>query len=141
MFRRVLIANRGEIARRIIRACAAMGIESIAVHSTADADQPFVAEATHSICIGPARASQSYLDMEAILQAAVQTEAQAIHPGYGFLAENALFARMVQQQRLAWIGPPPHVITLMGEKASAKEAAQRGYGLCGRTALGSAVPW
>ena len=125
MFRRLLIANRGEIARRIIRACDALGIESIAVHSTADADQPFVREATHSICIGPARASQSYLDMEAILQAAVQTEAQAIHPGYGFLAENALFARMVQQQRLAWIGPPPHVITLMGEKASAKAAAGR----------------
>jgi acetyl-CoA carboxylase, biotin carboxylase subunit len=125
MFRRVLIANRGEIARRIIRACDALGIESIAVHSTADADQPFVAEATHSICIGPPRASQSYLDMEAILQAAAQTEAQAIHPGYGFLSENALFARMVQQQRLAWIGPPPSVITLMGEKASAKEAAGR----------------
>ena len=125
MFRRLLIANRGEIARRIIRACDALGIESIAVHSTADADQPFVREATHAICIGPARASQSYLDMEAILQAAVQTEAQAIHPGYGFLSENALFARMVQQQRLAWVGPPPHVITLMGEKASAKAAAGR----------------
>lgn len=125
MFRRLLIANRGEIARRIIRACDALGIESIAVHSEADADQPFVREATHSVCIGPARASQSYLDMEAILQTAVQSEAQAIHPGYGFLAENALFARMVQQQRLAWIGPPPDVITLMGEKASAKEAAGR----------------
>ena len=123
MFRRLLIANRGEIARRIIRACDALGIESIAVHSEADAGQPFVTEATHSICIGPARASQSYLDMETILQAAAQTEAQAIHPGYGFLSENALFARMVQQQRLAWVGPPPAVITLMGEKASAKKAA------------------
>ncbi len=125
MFRRLLIANRGEIARRIIRACDGLGIESIAVHSTADADQLFVREATHAICIGPARAAQSYLDMEAILQAAVQTEAQAVHPGYGFLAENALFATMVQQQRLAWVGPPPHVITLMGEKASAKAAAGR----------------
>ncbi len=122
MFRRILIANRGEIARRVIRACDALGIESVAVHSTADADAPYVREATTSVCIGPPRASQSYLLPEAILQAAVQTEAQAIHPGYGFLAENALFAQMVQQERLAWIGPPPGVIRLMGEKSPAKEA-------------------
>jgi len=124
MFRRVLIANRGEIARRIIRACDALGIESVAVHSEADRDAPFVREATVSVCLGPARASESYLDMEAVLQAAAQTEAQAIHPGYGFLAENALFAQMVMQQRLAWIGPPPRVITVMGNKSAAKEAAQ-----------------
>ena len=122
VFRRILIANRGEIARRVIRACDALGIESVVVHSTADADSPFVREATQAVCIGPARAAQSYLDMEAILQAAAQTESQAIHPGYGFLAENALFAQMVLQQRLAWIGPPPRVIRLMGEKSPAKDA-------------------
>jgi acetyl-CoA carboxylase, biotin carboxylase subunit len=122
MFSRILIANRGEIARRIIRACDALGIESVAVHSEADRDAPFVAEATISVCIGPARPAQSYLDIEAVLQAAAQTGAQAIHPGYGFLAENALFAQMVLQQRLAWIGPPPRVIRLMGEKSPAKDA-------------------
>ncbi len=105
----------------MIRACSKLGIESIAVYSEADRDAPFVAEADHAICIGPARAAQSYLDMEAILQAAAHTEAQAIHPGYGFLAENALFAQMVAQQRLAWVGPPARVIRLMGEKATAKD--------------------
>ena len=128
MFRRILIANRGEIARRIIRACNALGVESVAVHSTADADAPYVSEATTSVCIGPPRAAQSYLLPEAILQAAAQTEAQAIHPGYGFLSENALFAQMVQQQRLAWIGPPPRVIRMMGEKSPAKDA-MRAVGL------------
>ena len=123
MFGRLLIANRGEIARRVIRACRELGIESIAVHSTADRDAPFVAEADHSVCIGPARAAESYLDIDAVLQAAAQTEAQAIHPGYGFLAENALFAQMVLQQRLAWVGPPPSVIRLMGEKDAARDAA------------------
>jgi acetyl-CoA carboxylase biotin carboxylase subunit len=122
VFRRILIANRGEIARRIIRACDALGIESVAVHSTADADAPYVREATTSVCIGPPRASQSYLLPEAILQAALQTESQAIHPGYGFLAENALFAQMVKQARIAWIGAPPGVIRLMGEKSPAKDA-------------------
>jgi acetyl-CoA carboxylase, biotin carboxylase subunit len=122
MFKRLLIANRGEIARRVIRACKKLGVESIAVYSEADRDAPFVAEADHAICIGPARAAQSYLDMEAILAAAVQTEAQAIHPGYGFLAENALFAQMVAQQRLAWVGPPARVIRAMGEKAMAKDS-------------------
>ncbi len=124
MFRRILIANRGEIARRIIRACDALGIESVAVHSEADRDAPFVREATTSVCVGPSRASESYLDMEALLQAAAQTEAQAIHPGYGFLAENAHFAQMVMQQRLAWIGPPAGVIAVMGNKSAAKEAAE-----------------
>ncbi len=122
MFGRLLIANRGEIARRIIRACRGLGIESIAVYSEADRDAPFVREATHSLCIGPAKAAHSYLAIESILQAAVQTEAQAIHPGYGFLAENPLFAQMCLQQRLGWVGPPPRVIRLMGEKASAKAA-------------------
>ena len=106
----------------MIRACRGLGIESVAVYSTADKDALFVAEADRAVCIGPARASQSYLNMEAILEAAIQSDAQAIHPGYGFLSENALFAQMVLQQRLAWIGPPPSVIRKMGEKAAAKSA-------------------
>jgi len=124
MFGRVLIANRGEIARRVIRACSELDIESVAVYSEPDHDAPFVREADHSVCIGPARASDSYLNMEAILAAAAQTRSQAIHPGYGFLSENALFAQMVLQQRLAWIGPPPSLIRKMGEKSSAKAVAQ-----------------
>jgi acetyl-CoA carboxylase biotin carboxylase subunit len=124
VFGTLLIANRGEIARRVIRACRGLGIESVAVYSTADSEALFVAEADRAVCIGPARASESYLNMEAILEAALQTEAQAIHPGYGFLSENALFAQMVQQQRLAWIGPPPSVIRMMGEKAAAKVAME-----------------
>ncbi len=124
MFARVLIANRGEIARRVIRACAELAIESVAVYSEPDRDAPFVREADHRVCIGPARASDSYLNMEAILAAAEQSHSQAIHPGYGFLSENALFAQMVLQQRLGWIGPPPSVIRTMGEKASAKAAAK-----------------
>ena len=124
MFGRVLIANRGEIARRVIRACAELGVESVAVYSEPDGDAPFVKEADHSVCIGPARASASYLNMEAILAAAAQTHSQAIHPGYGFLSENALFAQMVMQQRLGWIGPPPSLIRTMGEKSSAKIAAK-----------------
>lgn len=124
MFRRLLIANRGEIARRIIRACDGLGIESVAVYSEADRDAPFVREATEAVCIGPARAAESYLHMDAILQAAAQTESQAIHPGYGFLSENAVFAQMVLQQRLGWVGPPPRLIQLMGEKATARQAAE-----------------
>ncbi len=124
MFKRILIANRGEIARRIIRAAQKLGVESVAVFSEADRDAPFVKEASLAVCIGPARAAESYLDARAILQAALQTESQAIHPGYGFLSENALFAQMVKQTRLAWIGPPPAVIRLMGEKSPAKAAAK-----------------
>ena len=128
VFGRLLIANRGEIARRVIRACRGLGIESVAVFSTADRDALFVSEADHAVCIGPPRASESYLDMEAVLEAAIYSDAQAIHPGYGFLSENALFAQMVLQQRLAWVGPPPGVIRMMGEKAAAK-AAMRDAGL------------
>jgi acetyl-CoA carboxylase biotin carboxylase subunit len=125
MFRRLLIANRGEIARRIIRACKGLGIESVAVYSDADRDAPFVREASSALCIGPARASHSYLDPEAIVQAALLAEAQAVHPGYGFLSENALFAQMVVQAGLLWVGPPPSVIRLMGEKSPAKAAMAR----------------
>ncbi len=128
MFQRLLVANRGEIARRILRAAKKLGIQTVAVYSDADRDMPFVREADRAVCLGPARAAESYLDMEAILQAAAQTEAQAIHPGYGFLSENALFAQMVIQQRLVWVGPPPRVIRLMGEKSPAK-AAMKAVGL------------
>ncbi len=124
MYGRVLIANRGEIARRVIRACTELGIESVAVHSEPDVDAPFVREADHAVCIGPAKAAESYLNIAAILEAAERTHSQAIHPGYGFLSENALFAQMVLQARLGWIGPPPSVIRTMGEKSSAKAAAQ-----------------
>ena len=128
MFKRLLVANRGEIARRIIRAAKKLKIETVAVYSEADRDMPFVREADQAVCLGPPRAAESYLDMEAILQAAQQTEAQAIHPGYGFLSENALFAQMVLGQRLVWVGPPPRVIRLMGEKSPAK-AAMKAVGL------------
>jgi acetyl-CoA carboxylase biotin carboxylase subunit len=128
VIRRLLIANRGEIARRVVRACRGLGIESVAVFSEADRDAPFVSEADQAVCIGPARAAQSYLDMEAVLAAAEISEAQGVHPGYGFLSENAIFATMVRQQRLIWVGPPPRVIRWMGEKAQAK-AAVRAAGL------------
>ena len=120
MFKRVLIANRGEIALRIIRACRAMGIEAVAVYSEADADSPHLKEADETVCIGGAKSADSYLNIAAILQAAEQTEAKAIHPGYGFLSENALFAELVQQMKFAWIGPSPRAIRLMGDKATAR---------------------
>jgi acetyl-CoA carboxylase biotin carboxylase subunit len=120
MFKRVLIANRGEIALRVIRACHAMGIEAVAVFSEADADSPHLKQADRTVCIGGPKSSESYLNMTAILQAAEQTEAKAIHPGYGFLSENALFAELVQQMKFAWIGPPPRAIRLMGDKATAR---------------------
>ena len=121
MFKRILIANRGEIALRVIRACRKMGIESVAVHSEADADSPHLEQADHRVCIGGSKSEQSYLNMTAILQAAEQTESKAIHPGYGFLAENALFAEMCAQLKFTFIGPSPHVIRLMGDKATARK--------------------
>lgn len=139
MFRSLLVANRGEIARRIFRACRSLGIETVAVFSEADRDAPFVREADRAYCIGPARAARSYLDPEAVLQAALIAEAQAIHPGYGFLSENALFAQMVQQAGLGWVGPPPSVIALMGEKSPAK-AAMAAAGLPMLPGSGGVVP-
>lgn len=121
MFRKVLIANRGEIALRIIHACHAVGAKAVAVHSTADADSPHLAEADETICIGPGASAQSYLNQDALLQAALQTDCQAIHPGYGFLAENALFARRCEQQKLTFIGPAARSIRMMGDKATARE--------------------
>ena len=123
MFDKVLIANRGEIALRIHRACREMGIKTVAVHSTADANAMHVRLADESVCIGPAPARDSYLNRPAILSAATITGADAIHPGYGFLSENADFAEMVQDHGFAWIGPSPEHIRLMGDKVTAKKAA------------------
>ncbi len=122
MFDKVLIANRGEIALRIHRACREMGIRTVAVHSTADADAMHVRLADESVCIGPAPAAQSYLNIPAIISAAEITGPDAIHPGYGFLAENASFAQIVEEHGYVFIGPTPDHMRLMGDKISAKEA-------------------
>ena len=121
MFKKVLIANRGEIALRIIRACREMGIESVAVHSTADASSMAVRLADESVCIGPASSKDSYLNIHSILSAATLTGADAIHPGYGFLSENAQFATMVEEHGFTFIGPKPEHITTMGDKVTAKK--------------------
>jgi acetyl-CoA carboxylase biotin carboxylase subunit len=123
MFEKVLIANRGEIALRIHRACREMGIKTVAVHSEADADAMHVRLADESVCIGPARASDSYLNIAAILSAAAITGADAIHPGYGFLSENANFAEMVEQMGIAFIGPSAEHMRIMGDKVAARDAA------------------
>jgi len=120
MIESLLVANRGEIARRIIRTAKRLGIRSIAVHSEADAGLPFVVEADEAVCVGPANPAQSYRNAEAILAAAKATGAQAIHPGYGFLSENADFARAVEANGLIWVGPPADAITAMGDKINAR---------------------
>ena len=120
-FKKILIANRGEIALRIIRACREMGIGSVAVHSTADASTMAVRMADESVCIGPPSSKDSYLNIPAILSAAALTGADAIHPGYGFLSENAQFARMVEEHGFAFIGPTPEHIEKMGDKVMAKQ--------------------
>jgi acetyl-CoA carboxylase, biotin carboxylase subunit len=120
VFETVLVANRGEIARRIIRTVQRIGLRAVAVHSDVDADLPFVAEADEAVPIGPAPPAQSYRDAEAILEAARQTGAQAVHPGYGFLSEDAGFARRVVEAGLVWVGPPPEAIQAMGDKIRAR---------------------
>jgi acetyl-CoA carboxylase biotin carboxylase subunit len=125
MFEKVLIANRGEIALRIHRACREMGIRTVAVHSTADADAMHVRLADESVCIGPAPSRDSYLNMPAIISAATITGADAIHPGIGFLSENAKFAAMVEEHGFTFIGPSPEHLSLMGDKVQAKDAAIR----------------
>ena len=120
MMESLLVANRGEIARRIIRTARRLGIRSVAVYSDADEGLPFVAEADERVLIGPASPAQSYRNVEAILTAAKSTGAQAIHPGYGFLSENADFARAVQAAGLIWVGPSPDAITAMGDKINAR---------------------
>jgi acetyl-CoA carboxylase biotin carboxylase subunit len=120
---RILIANRGEIALRIHRAAHEMGIETVAVHSTADADAMHVRLADHAVCIGPPPATDSYLNVAAIISAAEISGADAIHPGYGFLSENAKFAEIVEAHDIAWIGPKPEHIRTMGDKVEAKKTA------------------
>ena len=121
--KRILIANRGEIALRIHRAAHEMGIETVAVHSTADADAMHVRLADHAVCIGPPAAADSYLNVAAIISAAEITHCDAIHPGYGFLSENAQFAEIVEAHDIAWIGPKPEHIRTMGDKVAAKKTA------------------
>src|SRR5690606_19922602 len=120
MIESLLVANRGEIARRIIRTAKRLGVRAIAVYSGVDADLPFVAEADEAVPIGPANPAQSYRNVEAVLAAAKSSGAQAIHPGYGFLAENAELAREVQAQGLTWVGPDPEAIAVMGDKINAR---------------------
>ena len=126
-FERVLVANRGEIACRIIRSLAKEGLSSIAVYSDADREAPHVLLANTAVRIGPAAVGDSYLNIDALLQAASLSQAQAIHPGYGFLSENAEFAQRVQEAGLIWIGPPPAAITAMGDKAKAKAHLQESH--------------
>ena len=122
MFEKILIANRGEIALRIQRACREMGIKTVVVHSEADRDAKYVKLADESVCIGPAPSTLSYLNMPAIISAAEVTDAEAIHPGYGFLSENADFAERVEQSGFVFIGPRSESIRMMGDKVSAKQA-------------------
>ncbi|MBK8016458.1 MAG: acetyl-CoA carboxylase biotin carboxylase subunit [Betaproteobacteria bacterium] len=125
MFEKILIANRGEIALRIQRACRELGVKTVAVHSEADADAKYVRLADESVCIGPAPSGQSYLNVPAIISAAEVTDAEAIHPGYGFLSENADFAERVEKSGFVFIGPRPETIRLMGDKVSAKQAMMK----------------
>ena len=126
--KRILIANRGEIGVRVIRTCREMGIETVAVYSTVDKDNLHVRLADKAVCIGPPPSSQSYLKMENLVMAALNTGCEAVHPGFGFLSENAAFARMVNDNGLIFIGPNPDVIELLGDKVQARETAQK-YGL------------
>ena len=121
MFKRILVANRGEIALRIIRCCREMGIETVAVYSTADASALHVQYATDSVCIGPPRAADSYLNMKNILSAATRLECDAIHPGFGFLSENSEFARLCEECGILFIGPSAEVIDQMGNKQAARQ--------------------
>ena len=122
MFKKILIANRGEIALRIQRACRELGVQAVVVYSEADREAKYVKLAEEAVCIGPAPSAQSYLSMPAIISAAEVTDAEAIHPGYGFLSENADFAERVEKSGFQFIGPTPESIRIMGDKVSAKQA-------------------
>src|SRR6059036_2100952 len=125
MFDKILIANRGEIALRVLRACKELGIATVAVHSTADADAMHVRLADESVCIGPPSAKDSYLNIPAILSACEITGADAVHPGYGFLSENARFAEILASHDVQFIGPKAEHIRTMGDKIEAKRTAKR----------------
>src|SRR4026209_2273392 len=125
MFKKVLIANRGEIALRVIRACHEMGVRTVAVYSEADVRAPHVREADEAILIGPPPSRESYLRGEKIIEAAKQTGAEAIHPGYGFLSEREWFARAVRDAGLVFVGPPAEAIEAMGSKTAARQLAIR----------------
>lgn len=125
MFQRVLIANRGEIAVRILRACREIGVDAVTVYSAADADSLHVQLSPNAVCIGPAKAADSYLNVDALLTVAKETGCDAIHPGYGFLSENADFAQRCADLGIAFIGPSGAVIQAMGNKAAARELMQK----------------
>src|SRR5438552_2297742 len=124
MFQRILVANRGEIALRVIRACRDLGIEVVAVYSEADRGAPYLALADEAICIGPANAAQSYLKIQHLISAAELANVQAIHPGYGFLSENAHFAEVCRSCNIEFIGPPVHAMEVLGNKSKARKLAQ-----------------
>jgi acetyl/propionyl-CoA carboxylase alpha subunit len=125
MFKKVLIANRGEIALRVVRACQELGVRSVAVYSDADAHAPHVREADEAVHIGPAPSAESYLKGDRIIQAALERGAEAIHPGYGFLSEREWFARAVRDAGLVFVGPPAEAIAAMGSKTAARTLAIR----------------
>jgi acetyl-CoA carboxylase biotin carboxylase subunit len=125
MFEKVLIANRGEIALRVLRACRELGIQTVAVHSTADATAMHVRLADESVCIGPPSATDSYLNIPAIVSACEITGADAVHPGYGFLSENARFAQILEEHDIAFVGPSAEHIRIMGDKIEAKQTAKK----------------
>src|SRR5919198_5481180 len=123
MFQRILVANRGEIALRVIRACKDLGVEVVAVYSEADRDAPYLDLADQAVCIGPPPAVESYLKAPRLIAAAEKAQAQAIHPGYGFLSENAKFAEMCRESEIAFIGPPPEAMHRLGNKNEARKLA------------------
>jgi acetyl-CoA carboxylase biotin carboxylase subunit len=117
VFKKILVANRGEISLRVLRTCREMGISSVAVHSTVDADASFVSQADESVCIGPGPAGRSYLNVPNVVEAALAVGADAIHPGYGFLSEDPFFAEICAENDITFIGPPPDVMEKVGDKA------------------------